>query len=345
MEAVESVFHGLLDGVDVFALRSVPVVSSLFDHFTHSYRVLEGGVVDIDLASMLVDGSIVSRKLLSAHCDALVVHSTLMPLSVFDLYRRSAAKKILHLHDMPIHAMMKIVNPGINPLIVDAVKRFEAWAIYHADDFVCTTSEAAESWRTAFGIKPKVLYPGCDPSPSFPFPKKDYILSITSWEAGRGPFLLLDMMEKLRDTKLNLMIAGKWHDRALLGQFKVALNERKLQDKVHLYGVLSEKELGELYSGARCIVYPVKAKLVMTSLEAAANGVPIVAPYGSGAWEMFRPGTHGLAVEEGSPDDYGKSVLKISQNDSVRKLGHAIWEKSQEYRWSSHAEKLEKLLE
>jgi len=306
--------------------------------------VLEGGVVDVDLASMLVDGSIVSRRLLSARCDGVVVHSTLMPLSVLDLYRRSMTKKILHLHDMPIHVMMKIVNPGISSLIVDAVKRFEAWAVYHADDFVCTTSEAAESWRRVFGIRPKVLHPGCDPSPSFPFPKKDYILSITSWEAGRGPFLLLDMMDKLRDTKLKLVIAGRWHDEALLGQFKVALNERKLQDKVDLFGMLSEKELDALYRGARCIVYPVKAKLVMTSMEAAAQGVPIVAPYGSGAWEVFKPGTHGLAVEEGNADDYMDSVLRVGQNGSDKKLGHAIWEKSQEYSWSSHVEKLEKML-
>jgi glycosyltransferase involved in cell wall biosynthesis len=342
---VESIFHGLLDGIDVFALRSVPIVSSLFDRFTRSYRMLEGDVVDIDLASMMVDGSIVSRKLLRARFDGLVVHSTLSSLSVLDLYRRSVTKKILHLHDIPIHVMMGLVKPRTKPWIIEAVKRFEGWAVQNADEFVCTTSEAAESWRNVFDIKPTVLHPGCDPSPSFPYPKKDYILSITSWEAGRAPFFLLDLMEKIKDTNLKLMIAGRWHDKALFEQFNVTLHRRNLQNKVKLCGQLDEKELGELYGGARCIVYPVKAKLVMTSLEAAAQGTPVLAPYGSGAWELFEPGVHGMAVEEENADDYIEGIFRITENGTVRKLGHAIWEKSQEYRWSNHVRKLEKILE
>jgi glycosyltransferase involved in cell wall biosynthesis len=341
---VESIFHGLLDGVDVFALRSVPVVSSLFDRFTRSHRMLEGGVVDIDLASMMVYGSVVSRRLLRAHCDGLVVHSTLSPLSVFDLYRRSVSKKILHLHDMPIHVMMRLVKPGTKPWIIDAVKRFEAWAVHNADEFVCTTSEAAESWHNVFDIKPTVLYPGCDPSPSFPYPKKDYILSITSWEVGRGPFFLLDLMEKIKDTKLKLIIAGRWHDGMLLERFKVAMHKRKLNNKVSLLGLLSEKELDELYLGARCLVYPVKAKLVMTSLEAASRGVPIVAPYGAGSWEIFKPGVHGLAVKEDDAESYADGMSKFENDAWVRKMVCAIWKESRVHSWGNHVAQLEALL-
>jgi glycosyltransferase involved in cell wall biosynthesis len=344
LKNVESIFHGLLDGVDVFALRSVPVVSSLSDRLTRSYRKMEGGAVDIDLASMLVDGSLVSRRLLSTHCDGLVVHSTLSPFSVFDLYRRSVPKKILHLHDMPIHVMMRIVRPETRPWITEAVKRFEAWAVRNADKFVCTTSEAAESWRNVFDIKPVVLHPGCDPSPSLPYPKKDYILSITSWEAGRAPFFLLDLMEKIKDTNLKLIIAGKWQDRSLLERCKVALHKRKLNNKVRLLGPLSEKELDELYLGAKCLVYPAKAKLVMTSLEAAARGVPIVAPYGAGSWEIFKPGVHGLAVKEDDAESYADSISKFENDDWVRKMACAIWKESHVHSWSSHVAQLEALL-
>jgi len=83
----------------------------------------------------------------------------------------------------------------------------------------------------------------------------------------------------------------------------------------------------------------------MTSLEAAAQGTPIVFTSESSAWEIFTPGVHGVKVTLGDLDSYVEGVSRFEEDATVKALGYAIWKRSEEVSWDSHVNKLAKILD
>jgi glycosyltransferase involved in cell wall biosynthesis len=340
-----SLLGGLPQGVTYLTLRPLPVLSLVFDYLTRFHRYVEGSTIDIDLAGMLVSGFFMSKKLFRTHCEYLIAHSTLSPLQMLNLYMSHDLKKVLYLYDIPIHVIMKIVNPKVNSYLVNCARLFEDQVIRNADVLLCATREAAKSWKEIFHVDPIVFRLGCEPSQSFPYPKRDYIISITSWEPQRRPFLLLDLMENLENSKLKLIVAGRWQNKMLLNRFKISLFERKLQDRILLAENISEYKLSQLYREARCIIQPVGPKLYMTALEAAARGTPIIAPSRSEIWELFEHGVHGFKVIEEDIDSYVDAILKLEDEDLLYKMGYQTWKQAHKYSWSSHVASLEEMMQ
>jgi len=344
VENIASILGGLPYSVDFLTLRPVPVLSQIVDFFTKPYRYVEGGEIDIDVVGMLVSGFLINRKV--SKVDWLIAHSTLSCIQAVNLFGSHVHKirKVLYLYDMPIHVMMKIVHPNVKNCVVKPIKRFETWIVQNTELFLCTTFEAAKSWHNIFRITPTIVRPGCEPSSFFPYPKKDYILSITSWEPLRNPFFLLDLMENLIRNDLKLVVAGRWQDKLLLKRFKTSVVTRGLQDKVSVVENLSEGSLIELYRGARCMVYPIGAPLHTTALEASAQGTPIIAPCRSEVWKLFEHGLHGFKVTEGKVDSYIDAISKLQDKKMLKKLSHNIWRKSYSFTWDAHVTRLENLL-
>jgi len=242
--------------------------------------------------------------------------------------------------------MMKQGGLAKDRLTVEAVKRFESWVVSKADAIICTTYYAAKSWHELFGVEAVVIHPGCDPVHVFPYPKKDYILSLSSWARGRGSFFLLDLFERLKNSKMKLIIAGSWPDLSEFERLRTAVSKKGLQRKVFLLQNLSENAIVDLYRNARCFISPpIEGPFLMTSLEAASQGTPIIFPSGASAWEVFTPCIHGFEVIVGDMDSYIESVSKFEEDETVRKLGYSIWKRSKDVSWDCHVEKLEKILE
>jgi len=341
---VLSVYPELLQ-VKIRKLPPVPLLSKILNTVWKPFSTgkLFGSVSEykIDFTSIFVHGAFSHLWLRNEECERLLFQTTFTPISVLNTYARSGLKKVIYLHDIPISIMMAHWKIRGNNL----VKLYESWVLSKADDIACQSNYLSNVWLEEFGVKCRVIHPGCDPSPTFPYPKKDYILSIARWNTDRRPFFLIDLMKRLRDTDFKLVIGGNWPNKKLYRQFKHRISKERLQEKVTIVQNLSEQALLELYRGARCLVYPIRMTFGFPALEAAAQGTPIVYTYDSGVWEIFRPGVHGLAVVEGDIDSYVESVLKFEDNDTVKKIGHSIWKKSYEYSWDNHVAKLEKVLE
>ncbi len=339
------VFGDLFKGLHLMKLKPVPLLSQALDTASKVYRTMAWGGNDIDFGSMIVDGVVASRYL-STNCERLLCHSTLSPFAVLCLYARSKMRKVLHLHDIPIYAMMQMGGWSKDRPVLDSVKRLESWAVSKADGIVCTTRFAARAWRETFGVDSEVLHPGCDPSPTFAYPRKDYAFSLSSWAKGRGAFFLLDVIEKLKSSKMKLIIAGSWPDPAEFQRLQDSIVHRGLQKRVTLFRNLSDSEQIELYRGARCFISPpAKGPFLMTSLEAAAQGTPIVFTSESSAWEIFTPGVHGVEVTLGDLDSYVEGISRFEEDATVKTFGYAIWKRSMEVSWDSHVNKLAKILD
>jgi len=346
LDATARLLGGLPQNINYLALQSVPIVTRALDFFTKSLRYVEGGVIDVDLGAMLVSGWCMSKKLFKIRLDSLLSYSTLSPLQMFNLYSSHELKKVLYLFDMPIYIMMRIVNPKVNVAIVQFVRLFEESVIRKADIILCATRGAALIWKKLFGVDSVLLRFGCQPSSTFSHSKGDYMISITSWEPQRNPLFLLDVMGALDKTDLRLIVAGKWQDKSLYEQFKFSVYKQGLQKKVIIARNLGDQELTELYRKAVCFIQPAgSSTLYKSALEAASQGVPIIAPFQSELWEMFDSGVHGFKVIENNVKSYVDAISRFSDEDVLHKMGYEIWKRCSEYSWSSHVASLEELMQ
>jgi glycosyltransferase involved in cell wall biosynthesis len=346
LNSVAGVFGDLLKGLHLIKLKPVPFLSQMLDTASKVYRTTEAGENNIDFASMIANGIVAGHYLSGARCERLLCHSTLSPLYIPCFYSQPKLRKILHLHDIPIYSMMKSGSWSKDRLVIESVRRFESWAVHKADGIICTTRYAADIWRETFGIDSEVIHPGCDPSSTFAFPKKDYAFSLSSWARDRGAFFLLDVVENLRSSKMKLIIAGSWPDPSEFQTLQDCIVRRGLQKRVFLFRNLSESAQIELYRGARCFISPpVKGPFLMTSLEAAAQGTPIIFPSEASAWEIFTPGVHGVKASVGDLNSYVDGISRFEEDATVKALGYAIWKRSKEVSWDSHVNKLAKILD
>ena len=348
IEKVKTAYGSLFRGLNLAVLPKVPLVSQFIGAISRPYRTFKvenPGEVDLDLAGFLINSPVAERLLSRRNYDALVCHSTLSPLLIPKHYARSRIRKILHVSDIPIHLMMLREQVSNGPKIVEAVKWFESWVVHKADAVVCVTKYAARIWREIFAVDPEVIHPGCDPFPHFPYPKEDYLLTVTRWDPSRRPFFFLDLAERLKPSKTNVVMAGSWPVAGTYERFQAAISKRGLNKKILIVRRPDEHMLTQLFQGARCFVAPpVKGSMLIGALEAGAQGTPIVYPSESSAWEIFTPGAHGFEVDVNRFDNYIESVERFEDDSTVEKMGYSIWKKCHECSWDDQGAKLEKVL-
>ena len=347
IEKVRAVYGNLFHGFNLALLPKAPLLSQFIGAISRPFRTFKvenPGEVDLDLAGFLINSPVAEGLLSRRDYDALICHSTLSPLLVPRHYARSRMRKVLHVSDVPIHLMM-LREQVSSPRIVEAVKRFESWVVHKADAVVCVTKNAARAWHEIFGIAPEVIHPGCDPFPRFPYPKGNYLLSVTHWDPSRRPFFFLDLAERLETSKINIVMAGSWPIAGTYEGFQDAISKRGLSKKVLVVKSPDEPTLTKLLQEARCFVAPpVKGSLLMGALEAGAQGTPIVFPSESSAWEIFTPGVHGFEVDVSRPGSYLEGVERFEDDSIVEKMGYSIWKRSHECSWDAQGAKLEKVL-
>jgi glycosyltransferase involved in cell wall biosynthesis len=342
------VFGELFKGFDVTKYSEVPILSRVVRYMSRPYRTFKvenKGEVNIDPAGIILNAPFLSRLLEKRKCEALICHSTLSPLSALGFYAVSGARKVLFVHDIPVHLMMQIEKVTKVSGIVKVLKCVETWVVRKSDFMACTTEKAAYYWRNIFSINPKIIHPGCDPSQDFPYPKQNYFLSVTRWDISRGAMFFLDLAERFKASAVSIVLAGNWPVQGTFELMQNAILKRGLKEKITLLKDPSEPELTRLYREARCFMAPpVRGALLMGSLEAAAQGTPIVYPLDSSAWEIFTPGVHGLQSLSWDLNSYYECASKFEDEDTVRKMGFSIWKKSQECTWSIRAKELERII-
>jgi glycosyltransferase involved in cell wall biosynthesis len=199
-------------------------------------------------------------------------------------------------------------------------------------------------WKEMFDIQASTIYPGCYPSPEFPDFRKNFILCVWRWQEDTRPFFLIPLMKRLKKTSLRLIVVGSWKDNAFRLQFEREVAKEGLTDRISILSNIPWTKLIELYRTASCLLYPAVNQFGYAGLEAASQGTPLVAPRGSGLWEMFSSGREGFEVIEGNLDSYVESVEQFDDPDQVREMGYNIWKRSYEYDWACHSRKMEKLL-
>jgi len=125
---------------------------------------------------------------------------------------------------------------------------------------------------------------------------------------------------------VHFVLAGEGPEWANL---EALAGELGVWDRVTFAGAVGHEALGAVYNGADLYVAPHKGSWFasLTTLEAAACGVPVVAnsrPSYLGAYGL-RDGEHLVCFAEGDPEDLARRILDLYRNPAWRKqLGAAF---------------------
>lgn len=114
------------------------------------------------------------------------------------------------------------------------------------------------------------------------------------------------IVEVFNDLNLPLKIVGQ-------GTLEYSLHKKANRNIVFLKN-LSKEELGDIYSNARCLLFPQLEDYGITPLEANASGIPVIA-YGKGGV---------LDTQIYNPDNLGESTALFFENQTVEDIKNCI---------------------
>jgi len=157
----------------------------------------------------------------------------------------------------------------------------------------------------------------------------------SDWHA-KGLAIAIEAVAAARSStelSIRLLVAGRGDERF----FRRLASDLALADAVVFAGWRSDAE--RLYAAADMFVFPsLYEAFPLVALEAAAAGLPIVAPLINGIEELIADGEAGVPVER-SAESVGAAIALLAENAELRhRLGVRGRERVLEYTWARWAD-------
>ncbi len=190
----------------------------------------------------------------------------------------------------------------------------------------------------------QVVYCGIDEGTYHPDESKrhepgyPYLLSIGRLKKYKRVDLLMRAFARLsgRHPDLRLIIAGEGDDSRRLQSVSNALD---IDGRVVFTGRVGDEEKVRLLRGAKYVVITSpKEGWGLTSIEAQACGIPVIASDSPGLRESVRHGETGLLVPHGDTGLLADAMERLLENDGLREqLGRNATDWARRFRWDRAA--------
>jgi glycosyltransferase involved in cell wall biosynthesis len=228
--------------------------------------------------------------------DLIVSLGTTTSLTMWSLSIFRKIPYIAVIHDPMAYILEKVYSatvlrfffPILNPIATFLEKRFSRAAVR----CLVLSRVHAEYLEKNYGVKPEILYLPVNPPASLPAKRGAAVLAFGRWDKEKHPEVLLSLIKAFKKTKL--IIAGTWHLKDELKDFKKKIRQLGLSSRVSLITGYKESELAKICAKGRVWVHPNFEAFSLSALEAASHGLPIIIPEGSGVTELFQHGEHGF---------------------------------------------------
>ncbi|MFP3975644.1 MAG: glycosyltransferase [Dehalococcoidia bacterium] len=225
-----------------------------------------------------------------------------------------------------------------------------------------TTEVQREKLRTLYGFHSRniaVIPPGVDTDRFRPLQENEsekqlklpdkYILCISRIDSNKGHDFLLYAFDTIRKEieDVHLVIGGgspepKQVESEVYAMMKQIVDERQMQDRVHLLGYVPDDLMAPYYRHAQMFVVPSKFEpFGMTALEAMACGTPVVASSLGGLKNVLSDGKTGLLADPSNQDELAKAMGRLLKDKALtEKIGDAGRDFVQKtYSWDSIADR------
>ena len=176
-----------------------------------------------------------------------------------------------------------------------------------------------------------------------------YILCLSRIDSNKGHDLLLNAFDIVRQSIpwIHLAIGGgspkaQQREREVLNAAKTIIEQKHLQDRVHILGYVPDEMLAACYQQAEIFVLPsIFEPFGMTALEAMACGTPVVASRFGGISEYISSGENGLLVDPCDAGEFAGALTMLLQDrglaESMGKAGrHMV---RSQFSWEAIAER------
>lgn len=207
-------------------------------------------------------------------------------------------------------------------------------AFRHVDAVTTVSASYARRVGAVVGIEPRVIPNFVDadefhPSPS-PRPARPVIAHISNFRTVKAPLLLADIASQvLRETNAELWLIG---DGDGLPEVLDIMAGRGLSERVRSFGFRTRvapllRRCDLLVSSSRSESFGIAA------LEAAASGIPVVAPRVGGLIEVVRDGVTGVLYSPGDVSAAVAAVRRVLGDPALRaRMGQAARAHARAYR-------------
>ncbi len=176
-----------------------------------------------------------------------------------------------------------------------------------------------------------------------------YIFCLSRIDTNKGHDMLLHafdlVIKEIND--IDLVIGGgspnpKPREQEIFRMIHKIIDEKKMNDRVHLIGYIPDDLLVPYYQNAQLFVLPsLFEPFGMTTQEAMACGKPVVASKFGGIRNVIENGKNGFLVDPSDPKEFADAMIKLIKNEKLTKaLGMAAYKKiRKEYSWEAIADR------
>jgi glycosyltransferase involved in cell wall biosynthesis len=141
---------------------------------------------------------------------------------------------------------------------------------------------------------------------------KKYVLAVGSLSPRKNFLRLIEAIEKLDDTPVELVVAGGVNSKVFSGI------DLKTNDKIRYVGRVSDEELKALYLNALCFAFPsLYEGFGLPPVEAMSCGCPVIAADTSSIPEVC--GEAVLYCDPKDADDIADKIRSLQSDDCLRK--------------------------
>ena len=159
----------------------------------------------------------------------------------------------------------------------------------------------------------------------------------------KGVKYLIEAMSLIcQEDKVRLLIVGEGGERQMLETLAARL---KLTECISFQGQVFHNIIPQYMAAADIFILPSLSEgFPVTSLEAMASGLPIIATKVRGMPEIIAEGENGFLVPPRNPEKLAEKILLLLNNSELReKIARNNREKARKYSWENVAKKLEEV--
>lgn len=215
-------------------------------------------------------------------------------------------------------------------------------------DLIITNSEFNREVLLKHGYRNvELLYPGIEVQKEYnEFDEKDNTcVVVTVFEKWRKPELLLDIASCLKQAKI--IMAGQWTDADYKRSIEDEIKERNLQNKITITGLITEKDLINIY---KCAKVSLRFGFDehgpgMGALESIGFGIPIIVNTGIGIVELLEKYNYDLIFSDSDIQGISETIDKLTVDKAFwNKYHDSIVSIAHKNSWKIHNDKLSSLM-
>ncbi len=229
-------------------------------------------------------------------------------------------RQLVVVHDASVFAV-----PGNYSFVFRTWYRFALKVLLRRADNVVTDSSFSRGELARYcGVRPErisVIHCGCDHLDavaadesilqSAGLPRQRYVLAVGTPSRAKNLAMLLDAMTRLRETGLQLALAGKMESQVFNS------NRIAWPPWVRVLGAVNDAELKALYQNALCLAFPSRYEgFGLPPLEAMRCGCPVIASNAASLPEVC--GEAALFVDPDDPDSLSRKIRALADSAAMR---------------------------